>query len=56
MDSGCTKELNEFLDAHPELVSVLGTYLAFMIYQKAINMFRDVFSDINFSEKDVFEN
>lgn len=56
MDSECTKELNEFLDSHPELRTVLETYLAFMIYQKALNIFRELFfPPVKFPEKDVIE-
>jgi hypothetical protein len=56
MDSECTKDLNEFLDSHPELRTVLGTYLALMIFEKGIKIFRDLcFSPVKFSEKDVIE-
>ena len=56
MGSECTKDIKEFLDSHPELKTVLGTYLAFMIYQKAINIFRELyFPPVKFPEKDVTE-
>lgn len=56
MDSEFTPDLNEFLDSHPELRTVLGIYLAFMIYQKGFNIFRELyFPPVKFPEKDVTE-
>lgn len=56
MDSERKNNIKEFLDEHPELSSFLGTYLALMIFEKGIKIFRDVyFPPVKFPDKDVIE-